>query len=139
MSSARFYSCARCHRQVVICSYCDRGNIYCGTTCSQQARTLNHRRANQNYQKSQKGRQKHAQRQRRYRERQKKKVTEQGSSHLPPNDLLLGEPNKDKSRTGTTCCYVCGEPVSPFLRNGYLRHHKQERSSPYSSSWPLGP
>jgi len=27
-SSARLFNCARCRRQVVICSHCDRGNIY---------------------------------------------------------------------------------------------------------------
>jgi hypothetical protein len=29
-TDARLFNCARCHRQVVICSRCDRGNLYCG-------------------------------------------------------------------------------------------------------------
>jgi len=37
-SSARLFNCARCRRQVVICSHCDRGNIYCSKRCSQTAR-----------------------------------------------------------------------------------------------------
>ena len=37
-SSARLFNCARCRCQVVICSHCDRGNLYCGKRCSQAAR-----------------------------------------------------------------------------------------------------
>lgn len=140
--TARLFYCARCSEPVVICSRCDRGNIYCGSTCSGQTRILYHRIANQKYQHSLKGRQKHGERQRRYRERQnekKKKVTDQGSSDLPPNDLLPSEPNEDTSRQPNALyCHFCGEPVSSFLRNGYLRHHRNEKSV-YSSSWPLGP
>jgi hypothetical protein len=137
--TARIYNCVCCFQHTVICSDCDRGNIYCGSRCSKQARLLNHRRANQKYQRSRKGRQKHAERQQRYRNRQKKKVTDQGSSDLPPNDLLPNRPNEDKSqRSNELYCHFCGEPVSSFLRNGYLRHHRNEKSV-YSSSWPLGP
>jgi hypothetical protein len=140
--TARFYNCASCFQHTVICNRCDRGNIYCVSSCSRQARLLNHRKANQTYQNSPKGRQKHARRQQRYRERQKekkKKVTDQGSSDLPPNDLLSNEPNEDKSRQPDALyCHFCGEPVSSFLRNGYLRYHRNEKSV-YSSSWPLGP
>lgn len=140
--TARFYNCVRCFRHTLICNRCDRGNIYCASSCSRQARLLNHRKANQKYQSSPKGRQKHAARQRRYRERQKekkKKVTDQGSRDLPPNDLLPSEPNEDKSQKATVLyCHFCNEPVSSFLRNGYLRYHRDEKSA-YSSSWPLGP
>jgi hypothetical protein len=37
-TDARLFNCARCHRQVVICSRCDRGNLYCGSQCAQSAR-----------------------------------------------------------------------------------------------------
>lgn len=140
--TARFYNCARCFQHTVICNKCDRGNIYCASSCSRQSRVLNHRRANQKYQRSSKGRQKHAQRQKRYRERQKEKktkVTDQGSSDLSPDDLLSSEPNEDKSRQSDVLfCHFCSEPVSSFLRNGYLRYHDNEKSV-HSSSWPLGP
>jgi hypothetical protein len=69
--TARLFNCHRCHQPVSIFSRCDRGNIYCGSTCSGRARALNHRIANHKYQLSLKGRLKHAQRQRCYRERQK--------------------------------------------------------------------
>jgi hypothetical protein len=44
-SSARLFNCARCQRQVVICSHCDRGNIYCAKRCSQSARPQSRREA----------------------------------------------------------------------------------------------
>ncbi len=137
--SARIYNCARCHHQTVICNDCDRGNIYCGPLCSQQSRAQNHRKANQSYQKSLRGRQKHAARQRRYHERNKNKVTDQGSPDLFPNDLLPNEPSGDKLRSAEPiCCHFCGEIVSSFLRNEYLRHSREHKSH-HSSSWPLGP
>lgn len=138
-NTARLFYCALCFQPVEICSRCDRGNIYCGSTCSQLARTLHHRNANQRYQHSQKGGIKHAQRQRRYRERQKataKKVTDQGSPVLLPNDVLPDKPNEYPSRqTSTFCCRFCGEQVSHFLRNSFLHHHVSNGFS----SWPLGP
>jgi hypothetical protein len=103
---------------------------------------LNHRKANQKYQSSLKGRQKHAVRQRHYRERQKEKktnVTDQSSPNLPPNDLLPSEPNENKSQQPDALyCHFCDEPVSLFLRNGYLRYYRNEKSV-YSSAWQLGP
>lgn len=139
--SARKYHCARCHTLVVICSDCDRGNIYCGTSCSQQAYVLNHRMANQAYQKTLKGRQKHAARQQRYRQRQKekvKKVTDMGSNDLPVHDLLLAKPSGNTSwPIELRHCHFCGETVSPFLRNGFLRDLRKHQSNDFSS-WPLG-
>lgn len=137
--TARLFNCAHCQNQVVICSYCDRGNIYCGQRCSKYTRVLNHRIANKKYQKTLRGKQKHAERQRRYRQRQMQKMTDQGSPYLPPNDLLSVEPNEGKLRQPEPIfCHFCGEVVSSFLRNGYLRHHVQDESHD-SSSWPLAP
>jgi hypothetical protein len=137
--TARLFNCAHCQSQAVICSHCDRGNIYCGSRCSQHTRVQNHRIANQKYQKTLRGRQNHAERQRRYRQRQAKKVTDQGSPHLPPNDLLPVEPSEGRPwQTEPILCHFCGEVVSSFLRNGYLRHHVQDQSR-CSSSWPLAP
>lgn len=137
--TARLFYCARCFQRVEICSHCDRGNIYCGSICSKQARTLNHRIANEKYQRSLKGRLKHAQRQQRYRERQKtakKKVTDHGSLDLSTNGLLSGRPNEGLlQQADAPRCHFCEEPVSPLLRQGFLRHHTND--SP--SSWPLGP
>lgn len=137
--TARLFNCALCRNQVVICSSCDRGNIYCGSTCSGHARAQNHRIANQKYQKTSQGRQMHADRQRQYRQRQVKKVTDQGSTDLPLNDLLVHVPSEDRLRQGEPFfCHFCDQTVSSFLRCGFLRHHENDRSR-YSSSWPLAP
>jgi len=139
MKSARLYSCVRCHCQVIICSTCDRGNIYCGPICSYIARVAKHRHADSVYQKTSRGKQKHAQRQRRYRMRKKNKVTDQGSVHLPSNDLLPSKPKEHMARkTETLQCNFCDKPVLVFLRHGFLRHHKSEQTRHFSS-WPLAP
>lgn len=134
--SARLYNCVRCHVQVIICSYCDRNNIYCGSACSRAARIRSCCFASQRYQKSLRGRHQHAKRQRRYRARQKNKVTHQPSPVLPPRVVLPAKPNERVSATTqeNLHCYFCEKCCSPFLRRDYLRH-----SSPRSSSWPLAP
>ena len=48
-SSARLFNCARCRCHVVICSHCDRGNIYCGGRCSQRVRRQSVRAAGRRY------------------------------------------------------------------------------------------
>lgn len=132
-NTARIFNCARCRRQTLICTYCDRGNIYCGSGCARQSRIQNHRIANQVYQKTYQGRQKHAVRQRNYRLRQKqkiKKVTDQGSALVPPNDLLHPDKNTDKKTVSESLhCHFCGKGVSPYLRNGYLRHHVRYKAN----------
>lgn len=139
MTSSRLYHCARCQCQVVICSDCDRGNIYCGTTCSQLARATNHRIANQLYQATLRGKQNNAARQRRYRERRKNNVTDQGSIDLPSNDSLPDKPGEGQAQqVGSMICHFCRAVVSPFLRHGYIRHHEEDRLR-FISSWPLAP
>jgi len=123
-SSARLYNCARCHCQVVICSHCDRGNIYCSKSCADLARRASLNAAGRRYQRTRCGRFKHAERQRRYRSRCRK-VTHQGSPELPPNDPLTTRSEAPASVAITKdegiCCHFCGRPCSPFLRLGFLR------------------
>ncbi len=69
--SARQFICARCGRQEVVCSACDRGRRYCCSECSLQARRASLRRAGCRYQSSRAGRVAHAQRARRYRQRRR--------------------------------------------------------------------
>lgn len=125
-NTARLYNCASCHCQVIVCSHCDRGNIYCGSICARVSRTLNHRIANRIYQNTFRGRQKHALRQSHYRLRQKnkiKKVTDQGSSEMAFNDLLLPSKNTDKKTLLKKMhCHFCVKNVFSYLRNGYLRY-----------------
>ena len=84
---ARFFLCVRCRVQVLICSCCDRGQIYCAGGCAQIARREGLREAGQRYQASRRGRVAHALRAHRYRVRQKN-VTHQGSPEPACNGLL---------------------------------------------------
>jgi len=73
----RLFLCARCRVQVLICSACDHGQVYCAGGCSQLSRRASVREAGQRYQRSRKGRFVHAERSRRYRQR-RQNVTHQG-------------------------------------------------------------
>ena len=127
---ARKFNCARCRCQVIVCSYCDRGNIYCGSSCAAQSRIQNHRIANHNYQKTFRGAQKHAARQRVYRLHQKQKVTDLGSTLIPQNDLLPAAENDTKKIASEQIhCHFCKKIVSPYLRNGYLRYYTQHKKN----------
>ena len=119
-ANARLYNCAKCHSQVIICSRCDRGNIYC-PTCSQSARSQSLKAAGQRYQKTTAGRHKHAERQKRYRERLRNKVTHQGSPLLPSNDLLPKLPYEHKNGVAEQIiCHFCGNNCSGFMRYRFL-------------------
>ena len=86
-AAARLFVCARCRLPVVVCSHCDRGQIYCAGTCAQEARQQAQRAAGQRYQTSRCGRLKHAARTSRYRTRQKI-VTHQGSLPEPRDGVV---------------------------------------------------
>jgi hypothetical protein len=128
-SSARVFNCARCQRQVVICSHCDRGNIYCGKRCSQSARRQSRREASRRYQRTRRGRFAHAARQRRYRQRRRAKVTHQGSPPLVPDETLPAESRTSARRNEVPAgvagddirCHFCGRVCSHFLRQSFLR------------------
>ena len=126
--SARLFPCARCRRQVVICSHCDRGNRYCGKRCAQTARRQSQREAARRYQKTRRGRFAHAARQRGYRQRRRAKVTHQGSLPLPPDDRL-SITSRTSERPGAAAltdpggdsrCHLCERRCSPFVRQGFL-------------------
>jgi len=133
-ATARFYLCAGCSVQVLICSCCDRGNIFCGDGCASAARRSAQREARRRYQSSRRGRRKHAERARRYRERQKK-VTHQGSPASPIDDVIgssaavaprvvLRVPRAFPQHSSSWRCHLCGRPCSPFLRTGFLRRRR---------------
>ena len=58
--SARLFLCARCRDQVLMCSHCDRGQLYCGRACSFAGRRERRRQTVTRYQHSRGGRLKHA-------------------------------------------------------------------------------
>ena len=122
-NTARLYNCVHCHRQVTICSYCDRGNIYCGKSCADLARCTSLKAAGKRYQRTRRGRFNHAERQRRYRSRSKK-VTHQGSPEPPTNDPLAARSEAPLLlaiiKNEGICCHFCGRLCSGFLRLEYL-------------------
>ena len=144
--SARLYHCVRCQRQVIICSHCDRGNIYCSGGCSEQSRHKKQQKAAQRYQSSHKGRQRHAQRQRQYRQRQqqsrqwrKEKVTHQGSPQLAAYDSITTGLKTERIRPITSSfskktkwvCHFCGAQCGEYLRWDFL-HRRSHSWSPHS-------
>lgn len=104
--AARRFLCARCRAPTLVCSHCDRGQIYCTAGCAAAVRQQSQRDAGRRYQCSRSGRFKHAARTRRWRERQAlsavlvarseiatpQSVTHQGSP-LPACDAVLAIPS----------------------------------------------
>lgn len=138
--TARLFNCVRCHRQVVICSDCDRGNIYCGSECSQAARLLSVRAAGCRYQNSRKGRLNHAKRQACYRihkAEETKIVTHHSSQDLVIDDLLSPEPDIEQKRALGCCCNFCKRGPFHYVRFDFLQNLPSE-STKYSV-WPSGP
>lgn len=129
----RLFYCMRCHAQTLVCSYCDRGQIYCGSECAHFARVQSCRLAEKRYQLTPGGKMKHALRQRRYRERLSKKVTDHSSYLSAHHGLLKSVKNKareadmSQGEYDRRCCF-CKKPVSSWVRRGFLRHH-----TPFSS------
>ena len=143
---ARLCKCPRCGQMFLVCSRCDRGQLYCCSACSQAARRDSLRAAGRRYQNSRSGRHRHAARQRRYRAR-RKKVTHQGS---PPQDVnaaipvgpIVGadevltspvsaqvqEPVHAAFPSPPTHCHFCGCLCAPFVRLKFLRHRRAPQS-----------
>jgi hypothetical protein len=146
---ARLFLCARCQAQVLICSCCDRGQIYCAGGCAREVRHQAQRAAGRSYQASRRGRVNHAARARRWRARQKN-LTHQGSPSRPPDDGVSVDatvtaseppvaPSSDveaPSRGGNPplgrCCW-CGRRCPPFVRMDFLRRRWRDRSRDQTS------
>jgi len=147
----RFFLCGRCRAQVLICSHCDRGQIYCAAECSQAARRESQRHAGRRYQQGRRGRFAHAERARRYRQRrrQKNNVTHQGSlPPLPDGLLMVGstgeaprlkrlevtrEPQTSARPSTFTAgrCHFCGRGCAEFVRSGFLRRRAPRNVPPH--------
>jgi hypothetical protein len=147
----RFFVCERCRDQVLICSCCDRGQIYCASGCAKLARSACRRKAAQRYQASRKGRFAHAKRSRRYRARCKN-VTHQGSpdensdvsvsvasaaARISARDSadtpsMTASPGLEGPLAATLRrhCHWCGRYCSPFVRREPLRRRRAVRDPP---------
>ena len=140
----RWFLCVRCRAPVLVCSHCDRGQIYCSGGCAQAARHDAQQAAGQRYQKSFRGRLKHAARTARHRARQKI-VTHQGSPLQPRDDVVASDaaaaanqPAAASSRgsvmrfqvpdRGSGRCHWCGCCCSPRVRIGFLRRRQRGSS-----------
>ena len=147
--TGRFFLCARCRAQVLICSGCDRGQIYCTQACSVAARRASLREAGRRYQGSRRGRITHAARARRYRAR-RNKVTHQGSPPVAPDALLPADsalsapppqaPASTLVQSPRYGCHVCGRGCAPFVRLGWLRRRVAQTVPPRRGTehdnWP---
>lgn len=139
----RLFLCIRCHVQVVLCSGCDHGQIYCGTVCSFFARQKSLRLARSRYQKTFNGRRNHAACQARYRTKLKNKVTDHTSPPVTQNAPMESLENKTEKiengqeKLALTCCF-CEKPVSDWIRNDFLRRGRSHASS-VSKASPQAP
>jgi hypothetical protein len=133
--SGRLFLCAGCRTQVIVCSCCDRGQIYCPAGCAARARRQNVLAAGQRYQQTRRGRQMHAARMGRYRSR-REIVTHHGSPPLAADDLLPPDamtltPDDaspaDGRRPPASHCHWCGRSCLPQLRQGFLRRRRRHR------------
>jgi hypothetical protein len=69
--TARQARCPRCHTVFAICSHCDRGQVYCGASCSGPARRDSLQRARRRHRRSPEGRLDHRDRERGRRRRRR--------------------------------------------------------------------
>ena len=126
----RLFSCVACRTLLVICSACDRDNIYCAS-CAPEIRRQRRREAGARYQGTLRGKHMHAARQQRYRERLKaQKVTHTGSKDACKRVLLTRARRDDQAASapdmGFSCgayrCHFCGKSPTRFLRRERLQH-----------------
>ena len=129
----RSFPCARCYRQTLVCSQCDRGQVYCGRECALEARRSNQRAARARYQASSRGREMHAERSRRYRARQRR-VTDHGSissglanqpAAAAPRAATAGVPVAVTASSLRTSCHRCGKRASAFVRLDKIRRPRR--------------
>lgn len=131
----RFFLCARCHVNVLVCSCCDRGKVYCAGSCAQEARRQAQRAASRRYQMSRRGRFAHALRARRYRSRQKN-VTHQGSLPAALDALLSSAPEPvsepppaaNPPRRPPWRCHWCQRRCPDFVRQDFLRRRHRPQT-----------
>lgn len=125
---ARLFLCQGCRLQVLICSHCDRGHMYCVAGCALEARRRSRRDAGRRYQVSRRGRINHAARSRRHRAR-KNFVTHQGSAPDRMNDLLPADQTvgmrerspRDGARRPRWHCHRCGRRCPELVRRDFLQ------------------
>ena len=125
---ARLFLCQGCRLQVLICSHCDRGHIYCVEDCAREACRRSQRDAGRRYQTSRRGRLNHAARSRRHRVR-KNNVTHQGSPPAQSDGLLIEDQavavteqlSRDRASRPRWHCHRCGRRCPQLVRRDFLQ------------------
>ena len=140
--SLRLFQCARCLRQVKICTSCDRGNIYCGPACARLARKAARCAASKRYQRTSRGKENHARCQKRYREKQRVKIQDKMNkvidhgSYSNPHGLCFS--TMDEERFGLAVNYLhcdfCGRRSNAYARRDFLNHYRRTDVALPSSS-----
>jgi hypothetical protein len=105
-----------CGLLFLICSHCDRGQVYCGSSCRGTARRLQCRAANLRHQQSEEGRLDHRDRQRAYRGRLATgRVTDQGSQAPLTYDTVAGDLIADTGQAPSRACLsLARDAQGPF-------------------------
>lgn len=132
--------CSSCRAVFFVCSWCDRGNRYCGVVCSTASRRQSVRCAGRRYQRSPEGRRRHRHRQNRYRLRQAvaRNVTHQGTreevvservsgcdTETPSSSVCAASAPPPPSIPRRHVCVICGSPCRPFVRVDFLRRRRR--------------
>jgi len=143
----RLFACARCQRLVAICTYCDRGQWYCGKACSQQTRRELSRESSERYQATPQGRRHHAARQARHRKKILEKqsteeVTHRGTptpeveirlrssiAESPPTARCNEAGEGVRAEADGVQCDFCGALCQPFARRDPLRSRRRRRAT----------
>jgi hypothetical protein len=146
--SGRLFLCAGCRAQVVVCSGCDRGQVYCPDGCAKRARHRTLRQAAQRYRRTGRARRMQAARTARWRARRRERVTHHGSPAPVASALLAGGtasvPCGDVSPAepplrAMTHCHWCGRACRPRPRQGFLRRRNRRRGAEYDRTEPNAP
>jgi hypothetical protein len=134
-ATGRLFPCACCRAQVVVCSRCDRGQVYGGGDCSQASRRARLREAGQRCQLSRRGRMAHAERTRRYRQRLNK-VTRQRSP-TPVADARLPLTSTTTATASTSTVAAPGSYLVPqyLVIHGRVCARKSVESGRVRSAW----
>jgi hypothetical protein len=128
----RLFACGGCQQLVAVCSHCDRGQVYCGSRCSAQARCRSLRGAGRRYQATDRGRRRHAARQARYLARRDAKMTHQATPAVvalrtlaPAAGELARELRGWVVGLDEVLCGFCGVPCRPYGRWSFLRRRRR--------------
>jgi hypothetical protein len=134
--SPRFFLCARCRTQALICGCCDRGHIYCSGICSRQSRRERQSEAARRSRTRPEAKRKRTLRNQRLRERRKSE-THQGPAAvaalavLPP-DITKGSkngaPKSAPLHRPVPRCQWCGCVCGLAFRQGFIQRRDRRRA-----------